>query len=128
MIGLRQVAGLAVELPHLLHVGVPAAGLGEGHFQADVGLDEDGDLPQGVAERRLRIVRAVGRLVALDLGGGEHVDGAEGLAAGVAQQPLGGLPVERLEALAAAAAVRSAPGSSTRKSARLVTASAGSVP
>ncbi len=57
---LRQVirklsrSGLAA---HFVHVRVPAADVGEGHFQADVGLDQPRDLLQTFAKPAIRILQ-----------------------------------------------------------------------
>ena len=49
----------------LVDVGVPAADVGEGDLEADIGLDQLGDLPEVLPERRPRIVGAVLRQVLL---------------------------------------------------------------
>src|SRR5215472_13466078 len=72
------------ELPALIplvRVGVPATHVGEGDLEADVGLDELGDLLQDVAEPAARILRAVLGWEALGIGRLEHLHRVEGLAA-----------------------------------------------
>ena len=66
----------------LIDVGVPATDVGEGRFDAEVGLQELSDLLERVAEGRVGIGDVSGGLVACGVGGLEHADGFEGLLAG----------------------------------------------
>ena len=81
-------------------MGIPASGLRERHFQPDLGLDQEGDLPQGVAQRAARIARFRRRPVAGDIEALEGLDRLEGLLGRGPQQAPGGLLVQGLESLA----------------------------
>src|SRR5215471_10353502 len=94
---LGEAKGKLATLVALIGVGVPAAHVGEGDLEADVGLDELGDLLQAVPEPAARILRAVLRREALRIGRPEHLHRVECLAAGAVQDVAHTLLVERLE-------------------------------
>ena len=66
--------------PALVHVRVPSANVGKRHLEPHAAPDELRDLPQALAERRPRILRAVRREVALRVGRLEQLDRLEHLA------------------------------------------------
>jgi hypothetical protein len=61
---------------------VPAADVGEGRFDAEVGLEQLRDLLHVVAEFVVGIFDAGGRLVLGRVGVAQHLDGFEGFFAG----------------------------------------------
>ncbi len=63
----------------LIRVSVPAANVGEGHFNADVRFDELRNLQQRLTKRRTRIVRAVCCRVLLRVRLFQHLDGFKSL-------------------------------------------------
>ena len=60
-------------------MGVPAADVGKGGFDAEIGFEKLGDLLHAVAEWAVGVVGAGGRDVLCGVGGVEHLDGFEGL-------------------------------------------------
>src|SRR5215469_11616250 len=95
---LGEAEGELAALVALIGVGVPAAHVGEGDLEADVGLDELGDLLQAVAEAAAWILRAVLGREALRIGRPEHLHRIERLAAGAVEDVADALLVQRLEA------------------------------
>ena len=81
----------------LVDMRVPAAGFGERDLEPDVGLHQLRDLAQRLAVAGARVLRAVLGLVLLRIGGLEHPDRVEGLAAGFVQDLVGGGGVFRFE-------------------------------
>ena len=76
---------------------VPAANVGEGSFNAEVGLEKLGDLLHVVAEFGVGIVDAGGGLVLGGIGVAEHFDGCEGLFAGGVEDAVAAFSVHGLE-------------------------------
>jgi hypothetical protein len=77
---------------------VPAANVGEGGFNAEVGLEQLGDLLHVVAEFvEVGIVDAGAGLVLGRIGGAEHLDGFEGLFAGGVEDAVAAVAVHGLE-------------------------------
>ena len=95
----RQIVGQLAELAaaHFVHVRVPAADIGERHFQSDIGFDQSRDLLQALAESAARILRAIRRHVALLLDGLHDLHGAERLLAGAVQHRVERMVVHALE-------------------------------
>src|SRR5215472_14720397 len=60
---------------------VPAADIGEGNFETDVGFNQTRDLPQAVSKSAARIFRTIGRRITLLLDGLHELDGVESLPA-----------------------------------------------
>src|SRR5256886_4366914 len=97
----RELAALGA----LANVRVPALHVGEGDLEADVGLDELGDLAQRLAERHARILGAVRRRDARGPGALEYLHRVERLAPRSVQEIANALLVERLETLSRGAVV-----------------------
>ncbi len=98
--GVGELAEPIGELPvgvALILMGVPAADVGEGGLDAEVGLHELRDLLEVVAEGRVGVDDAGGGLIVRRVGGLEHADGLEGLLPGAVENGIGAGVVHGLE-------------------------------
>src|SRR5439155_4154233 len=97
-----ELAEAKRELPTLgalADVSVPALHVGERDLEADVRLDELGDLAQRLTELAARVVGTVRRRDARGAGAPEYLHRMEGLAPRPVKEVAGSLLIERLEAL-----------------------------
>src|SRR5713101_2220413 len=70
----------------LIGMRIPTANVGESNLDPDVSLDQLRNLKQRVAERRTRIIRAVGSLILLRVGLLQHLDCFESFFASAVQR------------------------------------------
>jgi hypothetical protein len=104
----QPVGKLAVHAALVL-VRVPTADVGKGGFEAEVGLEQLGNLLHVVGEAVIRIV-GVGRgLIVGGVGGAQHLDRFKGGVAGRVEQGIAGLVVHGFERRGRGSWLRTAP-------------------